>query len=200
MTMSNHRTATATARDAADLSSAVAAYSCHVHALVGQYQDGNRRPWIVAAVETLGHEPTDADVDRVEDRRREFRAYERATAATAYRALVESGQAFQVIDHSDRLASRPFEITLAEPLSTATPSVTAHGSSLRLARYGSRGAAERALAKLTAKERERLADAPDVERPTIDADVLAALDLALERAQEWPEKAARLADLRARIA
>jgi hypothetical protein len=129
---------------------------CEIVNLVHQVRDGNRRPWVLEAVRELGHTPTDADIEAAKIDRRNKMELVRELGARLYRALLETGQAYTVVDHSDRLASRPFEIKPANLAYVSASFLTTHGSYVRLARYKTREAAEANAAKIMRQELERI--------------------------------------------
>lgn len=133
---------------------------CTLANLITQIAAGNTRPWIAESVAELaarGISPTEADHAEVNAERRAVNAELRELGQQVYAALLAEDLAFTIVDHSDRLDTRPFEVTLSALLMGAGTWVSSHGTSLRLARYATRAAAEKTIVKTTAAELARLA-------------------------------------------
>lgn len=82
-----------------------------------------------------------------------------AVQLEVYAALLEQGRAYEIRDHSDRLKTKPWEVAV-NPSTLGVIGgeqfVRDSGSSLRLARFKTREAAEKALSDLNGRELERL--------------------------------------------
>lgn len=127
---------------------------CVLSNLKAQQANGNQRSWVAELTAEHGI-VTDERLDEVRAERDAASAAEKATATEAYRIALSEGLAFVIVDHSDRLKTRPFEVAWSSRLVGATH-VTAHGSHLHLARYATREAAEQVIAATTAAELARL--------------------------------------------
>lgn len=127
---------------------------CELVNLKAQQAAGNKRAW-VAELTTEHGAITDERLDAVRVERIAANSAATAAATEAYRIALSEGLAFAVVDHSDRLKTRPFEVAWSSRLVGATH-VTAHGSHLHLARYATRAAAERVITETTAAELARL--------------------------------------------
>lgn len=137
-----------------DETSRLGTLHCDLIALKSQQANGNTRTWVAEATAKHGM-VTDERIEEVGAERRTASAALKVAATEAYRVALGEGLAFTIVDHSDRLKTRPFEVAWSSRLVGAT-FVTAHGSHLHLARYATRAAAERVITETTAAELARL--------------------------------------------
>lgn len=145
-------------REATEAAQAAAEYDCSLISLRGVLDRGDTPSggWLERFEQGFPRNPSEEQLEASHIARLQLQAEARQAAADLYRALLEEGEAYEIREHEAN-ASRPFEIIAAASRRWVSSSfITAHGSSLSRARYGSRAAAEKALAKLNAAELERI--------------------------------------------